>query len=166
METGSLHRYCNTFRPILVELFLLLTKKNIHNYILILILRCFPLFLVPGGALNVPSHPSTNPPPTKTSGCSTSQLTRASDGTFQTRDQTWFNSCWPDLSTIIKRPCRFTSRPTTHEPIRTNTAEPGYPGWTKRRMRRENITECTRKVGTIRRKKRRSVGCASCRPSF
>ena len=131
-----------------------------------LILRFSPLSLVPGGTLNVPSRLSTNPPPTETSGCSTSQPTRASGRTCQTRGQTWSNSCWPGSPTTTKQLCRFISPPTTLEPTPTSTAGPGCPGWTKRRTRRGNIRECTRKVGTAgRRRRRKSAACASCRRS-
>ena len=131
-----------------------------------LILRFSPLSPVPGGTLNDPSRPSTNPPPTETSGCSTSQPTRASGGTCQTRGQMWSNSCWPDSPTTTKQLCRFISPPTTLEPTPTSTTGPGCPGWTKRRTRRENIRECTRKVGTAgRRRRRKSAACASCRLS-
>lgn len=134
---------------------------------MISISRCCPLCLAAGGTLNVTSCHTTKTPPTKVSGCSTSRPTLASGRTWLSRDQTWSSGCWPDSPTITKLLCRFIFRPMTPEPIPACTVEPGCPGWTKKRMRRGNIRECTKRAGTVRRRRRtKSASCVSCSPSF
>lgn len=132
------------------------------------ILRFFPFCLVAGGTLNAPSRPPTSPPPTKTSGSSTSLATRMSGRTWPTRGLTWSNGCWPGSPTTTRPRCLSTSPPMTRGPIPASTAASGCLGWTKRRRRarRESTRACTRKVRTARRSgRRRGAGCASSGPS-